>query len=527
MADTFESLKNGLARLSTRQKIQLAAAVLAIVGLLWGVSAYATRVRYGVLFSNVRAEEAGPVLAALKERQVPFRVTAGGSVIEVPLTRVNQLRLELAGDGVLPGSGVGFEIFDKPAFGLSDFVQNVNYRRALERELGRTITSLDSVESARVHLALPPESVFADERRDPSASVVVKLRSGGQVSSQQMRAITHMVASGVEGLDPARVSVIDSHGMLLSGEDEGGHAVSASQVEARQAMERQIESRLVSILEPLVGKNRVRARATVALNMKRVSRVEETFDPNVAVVRSEQKTKSEQLAGGGGGTPGTSANLPDGNPAAAAGTGSREKSQSAVTNFELNKTVATIEEPVGSLLRQSVAVVVDHASVESTGEDGQPASTEQPRTDEDMQKITEIVRAAIGYDEARGDTLIVQNVPFDQTAREVAELPSGTDIWYTLLTIARVASLPLAVLLIVLLVVRPGIRALRSLQPDQGQLGGGPVTVGELQAQLAQGALPAAGETSSFRSKLIEAAREDPKTAALIVRDWMSDKGGK
>ncbi len=523
----FGKVRSALARLTPRQKTQLLVAIVATGLLVWLLSVYATRVRYGVLFSNLRTDDASPVIAALKERKVPYRLTGGGAVVEVPVERVDELRLELAGDGLPRGGGVGFEIFDKPSFGLSDFVQNVNYRRALERELSRTIQGLESVESARVHLALPPEAVFADERRQPSASVVVKLRAGRSLSQNQVRAIGHLVASGVEGLDATRVSVIDGNGRMLSdgsGED-GGESLTASQLDAKRSIEAGIETTLVSILEPVVGSGRVRARATVELNLARVQKVEETYDPDTAVVRSEQKTKSRRSNSGSGGVPGTASNLPGGSPVAAAGSSGAEESQSTTTNFEMSKTVSTIAEPSGTLTRQSVAVVVDNAITEAPGADGKAERKSTPRADEEMKKITDLVRAAAGIDENRGDVLIVQNVAFEPTATSAAEIEAQRgDRWRLWLMIARYAALPIAVLLVLLFLVRPGLSAIRSLKSQPGGPGS-PPTVAELQASLSAGALPVGGGPGDgLRRKLIEAAGSDPEAAALVVRGWITGK---
>lgn len=525
MADVVQNMRAGLSRLTPRQRTHIAVALVAIVGIVWGLSLWATRVRYGVLFTNLRGEDAAPVLSALKEKRIPYRLSAGGSVVEVPMERVDELRLELAGEGLPRAGGVGFEIFDKPSFGLSDFVQNVNYRRALERELARTIQTLDSVESARVHLALPPPSVFADEQKSPSASVVVRLRSSRSLSSNQVRAIEHLVASGVDGLDPARVSVIDGHGRMLSGGEarDGGDALSASQLDAKRSIESGLETTLVSILEPVVGAGRVRARATVEMNLARVQKVEETWSPDGAVVRSEQKSRTRRSATGSGGVPGTASNLPGGAPSAAATSGGSEEQQATTTNFEISKTVATIQEPSGTLARQSVAVVVDNTVTEAAGPDGKAERKSTPRSDDEMKKITEIVRAAVGIDENRGDVLIVQNIPFDSSASAAEKEVNPGDRWRFWLTIARYASLPLAVLLVLLFLVRPGLAAVRSLRTSPGG-SGGPPTIAELQASLAAGELPAGGST--LRRKLIEAAGADPEAAALVVRGWLGAKKG-
>jgi flagellar M-ring protein FliF len=531
MAGMMDGFRNALARLAPRQRIQLGLGVVALVGVVWGLSVYASRIRYGVLFSNLRGDDAGPVIAALKDKQIPYRLGASGTVVEVPAEKVDEVRLELAGEGLPRGGGVGFEIFDKPSFGLSDFVQNVNYRRALERELARTIQGLDVVESARVHLALPPASVFADERKEASASVVVRLRARRALSNNQVRAISHLVASGVDGLDPSRVSVIDGEGRMLSegGGAESAEALSASQIESKRSLELGLETTLVSILEPVVGGGRVRARATVELDMARVQRVEETYDPDVAVVRSEQKSKTRRQSGAGGGIPGTASNLPTGTPVAAAGTSGADESQSSTTNFEINKTVATIAEPVGKLSRQSVAVVVDNAVTETPGADGKTERKSVPRTEGEMKKITDLVRAAAGINETRGDVLIVENIAFDGTAGPAADLKTeGGDRWGFWLQVARYAALPIAVLLVVLLAVRPAIAALRAVGAPVVGAGTAPPTIAELQASLASGALPAAGAASGeLRRKLIEAAGQHPEAAAFVVRGWLAGRKGE
>ncbi len=530
MAEIFTNIRTALNRMSGRQKLQLGLALLATVGIIWGISNYATRIRYGVLFSNLAPADSGTVVDALKKQQVPYRLSAGGTIIEVPVERVDELRMEMAGENLPPGGGVGFEIFDKPAFGMSDFIQNINYRRALEKELARTIETLDNVDKARVHVALPSEAVFADEQKEATASVVLRLRSAGGLTSNQVQAIANLVSSGVEGLQPQHVSIIDGAGKLLSvmNEDDDS-ALSAGQMDAKKALEHNLEKTLVGILEPVVGKGRVRARASVDLNMKRIQRVMEEYDPD-AVLRSEVKTKSEQTGGAPGGAPGTASNLPGGSAPASAGNSSKNKTQSTTSNFEISKTVSTINEPVGAILRQSVAVVVDNAPSEADGASGGSAGGEggtgTPRTPEEMKKITDLVRAAVGIDDDRGDTLIVENVPFDDSLIDLPEESSGFP-WAFILQIVRYSMLPMAVLLLALLVIRPAIAALRPAGPalEGEEFANGPPTIAEMQAKLA-GLGRGDGHGNVLRQKLIEAATQDPQAAAAIMKNWLEVKRG-
>lgn len=527
MPNSLEDIRNSFNQLTTGQKLRLVVAALATLGLVWGMVQYATRIRYDALFTGLSADDAAGVVASLREQNVPYRLSSGGRVIEVPVEQIDELRMGLAGEGIPRGGGVGFEIFDKPAFGLSDFVQNVNYQRALERELGRTIQSLDSVESARVHLALPPESVFADEKQEASASVVVRLKGAGSLPADRVRAVAHLVASGVEGLDPARVSVVDSNGrMLLDGEsDDNDQSLSATQLDAKQTMEKRIESILVAILEPVVGPGKARARATVQLETSRVERVEERYDPNGAVVRSEQKSKMRNEGSATGGVPGTESNLPGGTNVGSA-SGGKQDSQTSTTNFEINKTISTIAEPRGTLLRQSVAVVIDHGSSATQDANGNEARESVPRSDEEMRKIRDLVRAAVGIDETRGDVLTVENIPFDETLAPGAQVEQGLDWVHLTIQIVRYGALPLAALLIALLVVRPGIAVLRSLRGATGSPQGAP-TIAQLQASLGRGELATAEGGGRLRRRLIEATAEDPEAAALVLRGWLGPRSGE
>jgi flagellar M-ring protein FliF len=314
-------------------------------------------------------------------------------------------------------------------------------------------------------------------------------------------------------------------------QQEGGEGFSGTHAEAERAIESHLESTLVAILEPVVGSGKVRARARVELNLTRVQRVQETYDPDGAVVRSEQKSKAHNTQAGSGGVPGTTSNLPGQNPVPAAGTAGGDESQTSTTNFEINKTVATITEPVGGLKRQSVAVLVDNVVVEKPGGNGTTEKTSTPRTEDEMRKITDLVHAAVGINDARGDTLIVENIPFEGAPAAATEALQAdrADRWMLWVRIARYAALPIAVLLVIFFLVRPGLRAIRELRPV-GALpaaSGATPTVAELQARLALDNVPGQALAGEMRRRLIEAAKDDPEAAALVVRGWIEGAGGR
>ena len=510
----LDQIRDLLARLTPGQKARLIVAGALTAAAVWGLVAVANRVRYETLFSNLEPEDAGLIVAKLQESKIDHRLEAGGTAVAVPAEKVAEVRLSLASEGIPRGGGVGFEIFDRSGFDVSDFVQNVNYQRAMERELGRTIEALDAVSKARVHLVLPARTLFAADGPEAKASVVVKLYRGHALRSEETLAIAHLVSSAVRGLAPEKVSIVDTDGrMLKDGQStETVHALSARQIEIKSNVEREMQTTLVSLLEPIVGQGRVRARVDAALDFQKVERVEERYDPDGAVVRSEQKGRQKRSGGSGGGAPGTSSNLPVGTPVVSSAQTDTDESVDSVVNYEIPKTVSTITEPVGELKRLSVAVVVDNAVRRGEGEGAALQSV--PRAEEEMKKITELIRAAIGIDERRGDVLTVENLPFDAgVPGDDIEAPTLSDRWDSWMRAARWPAIALGALLLFFLIVRPALRSLRE----------------------AVAARPAAGEaflldasadtpTLVLRKKLIEISSAEPEGAARVVRAWLKEK---
>lgn len=512
----IDSLRAFWDRLGTGQKVRLAVVGLAAVGILWAVALVAGRVRYEVLYSNLEPEDAGAVVAKLQETKVDYRLDAGGSAISVPADRVAGIRLSLASEGIPRGGGIGFEIFDRSSFDVSDFVQNVNYQRALERELGRTIEALDAVSKARVHLVLPERALFADEGREAKGSVVVKLYRGRELRSDETLSIAHLVSSAVRGLSPDHVSVVDTDGrMLRDGQgDDSAQTLTARQIEVKSGLEREMQSRLVALLTPIVGDGRVRARVNATLDFQRVERVEERYDPDGAVVRSEQKGKQLRRNGTGGGAPGTASNLPTGAPVAGAPGEETDESADSTVNYEIPKTVATITEPVGDVKWLSVAVVVDNAARPAGAAAGE-AGKSVPRSDEEMKKLTELTRAAVGFDEKRGDVLTVANMPFDVGPLEDEKKALGSaerrEFW---IGIAKWPSMVVGALLAFLLIVRPMLRWLREFSAAAPS----PAAAPEL--------LDSAPDTPAFalRRRLVEISAREPEGAAHVVRAWLKER---
>ena len=557
-------LKSIGSALTPTQVTSLVLAFLAIVALLGGSAFWLGSTSYRLLFSDMDAESASEVVARLKTLKVPYELDQGGRSVRVPADRVDELRLDFSAQG-LPASGrIGFEIFDRTAFGATEFLEHVNYRRALEGEIARTIATISEVAGARVHIAMAKESLFADREQPAKASVVVALKNRNRpLSAGTVSGIARMVAGGVEGLRPEAVVILDNYGRpLVRPAEEGDAALDGLQVERQQRIEREMTQRVVSLLEPVVGENRVRANVTVRLNAQSQEETEERWDPT-AVIRSRQTSTEATptlLAGGLAGIAGARSNLPTppaangATPAPAGGAKDAPQPASATgpvqtvgltassgraaetTNFEVGKTVRHTIRPRGDLARISVAVLVDNDQVETTGRDGQVVRTSRSRTPADLEKIQAVVAAAVGLDTARGDQLTVENIPFE-TAKDTPVPVVTTIERFTpqLLDLGRIAAIALLGLAALLLVIRPAIRrtlaALPAGAPAPQLPQNLPRTVDELQGELAaqlEGAPSAEVESRRLLGRRVAAlAQKEPEQTARLVRSWLVEEDAR
>jgi flagellar M-ring protein FliF len=416
-----------------------------------------------ILFSGLEAREATSVITKLEALNIPYEQKGDGGTILIPSDQVSKIRMQLAAEG-LPSAGVGYEIFDKTdTFGTTAFVQNVNRLRALEGELARTIKSLDSIDSARVHLVIPERQIFARDNQPPSASVVVKARA--RLSRGQVSAVQHLVAAAVAGLTANNVALVDDKGELLAGGGDGDTATGAAQEERTSGFEDRLRQRVENIVSSIVGPGHARVQVAAEMDFNRVTQTAETFDPDSRVVRSsqtvQQDSQSKDTRGGaaavsvGSALPGQAAPVP---PANDGSTSANTRTEETV-NYEISKVTKTQVLDAGQVKKLSVAVVVDGTYTPAAN--GQ--RTYAPRSGDDMGKITALVRSAIGFDEKRGDQLQVTNMRFADidTGPEapVAEPILGLDA-PAIFKLAQVFILSITALLVFLLVVRPMIRRL-------------------------------------------------------------------
>jgi len=413
----MEQLRKLLANLTLTQRVTIVAVVLAAGAGLVALTRWQREGDFRPLYSSLASDDAGAVVKKLKETGVDFRLSEGGSTVLVPSARVAETRLEMASAG-LPKSGrIGFELFDKTNFGATEFVEHINYRRALEGELERTIMSLAEVEQARVHVTFPKESVYLESREPAKASVVVRLRPGARLLPPNVVAVEHLVASAVEGLTPEAVSVLDVRGTLLNrphsapsldGSDSGDRLL-----ETRQGIERDLVAKINSTLEPLLGGEKFRASASVECDFSSAEQSEEIFDPTHSVMVSSQKSEDTSTTGGAAGVPGTASNLPrpPAKPATALAGTSRHTESIA---YQSSRTVKHVKLPQGAVKRISLAVLVDQA-VRWEGQGNKMHRVLEQPPPEKLKSIRDLVAAATGFSPDRGDQLIVESLPFEST----------------------------------------------------------------------------------------------------------------
>jgi flagellar M-ring protein FliF len=542
-----------LQALTWNQRIWLVVLAAAVIGGVISLIYFMNQDEYQVLYSDLGSEEAGTIIERLKAQKAAYLVADSGKAIKVPSERINELRIQLASEGLPQGGKIGFEIFDRTNLGMTEFVERVSYKRALEGELARTILSLKEIGQARVHLVLPKESLFEDKEEPTKASVVLKLKSGRQLSQAVVSGIVHLVASAVEGLDPGNVTVVDSNGRLLS-ESQGTpeEALTAGQMELKARTEKDLSAKIINILEPVVGEGRVKADTSVLMDFSRREQTEEKYDPQ-SVIRSQAKTQEQSqpsTVASGAGVPGTASNGADPAPTfiPLGQSGGSFVKQSETTNYEVSKLVRHTLEPAATLQKMSVAVIVDDAVQTEKAQDGATTRKTSPRSPEDLKKIKDLVIAAAGIDTNRGDLLTVENIAFE-APQELEEAPSG--ILPELKTLGRPALRYAAYLLLFLmaylLLFRPVSKKLivsveESLnnRPAAKEVSEGgtpalslatPKTVKELEAALGEGlnmGQVTAGNINKsdiLKQRIAEFVQREPEKGAQLVRTWLTDEG--
>ena len=442
---------------SLAQRILLGGLLVSLLVAFFAMIFWMNKVDYKVLYSQLYQEDASSVVEFLKKEKIPYEISDSGSSILVPADQVYEARIKLAGQGALHGQGIGFELFDENKIGQTNFVQGINYQRALQGELSRTITELAEVESARVHLVLPSKSLFVEEQAPPSAAIMLKLKSGRNLGAQQVQAIVNLVSTSVEGMSPEHITLADSRGKVLyePKSDTEMAGMSATQLEYQASMQRSLEQRIEQLLVPIVGPGRVIARVNADLDFNRTTIRKEIFDPKSAVVRSEVKSEEENKGSANvdGGTP--DPNYQGENDKMASGTAQESTRTSSTTNFDINKEEQQIISQAGNIKRLSVAVLVDGKYTQQ--QDGTYAF--EPLAAEQLAQIRQLAQRAVGFDDGRGDAIEVSSISFGEPAGvEQAPLLDVASRYFQLL--GKPLLNTLVILLFLLFVARPVVLAL-------------------------------------------------------------------
>ena len=547
--------------LPTEKKLGLMVAAAAIIAIIMGAWMWSQTPDYRVLYSNISDQDGGEIVSTLQQMNIPFKFAQGGGSILIPGNQIHEVRLKLASQGLPKGGLAGFELMENQKFGSSQFLEQINYQRALEGELARSVQSLSAVQSARVHLALTKPSVFARERQQPSASVLLNLFSGRLLSEEQVSAVVHLVSSSVPNLPIKNVTVVDQNGNLLStqSDDKAEKGLDASQLYYLKELEDGYTKRIETILSPITGSNNVRAQVTADVDFSRIERAEEIYKPNnseteAASIRSQQN--SESLSTNSpidGGIPGALANRPpepdnapielneDGeevvnNPAEIP----TDRRTESTINYEVDKTVQHTSQSFGGIKRISAAVVVNYRAL--TDEEGN--ITHEPLTTEEITKINDLAKEAIGFNENRGDTLTVSNNLFN-LEEETIDIPLWQDPDMILLAkeVGKQLLIAAIVLFFLLKVLRPFLRNLTQLttpvtalplaesetaslniDDSDTQIDESDNQVDESGNQIEHNT----GPSSSYLKNLDTAkqlAVNEPAIVANVVKEWVSGNG--
>ena len=540
-------LTEGFVKLPLAQKILFPLLIIGSVAGIIFVSKWANQPDYAILYSDLQPTDAAAIVEKLKAQKIKYEIRADGNTIAIsPPEMVHELRMTMAADGVPKGGTVGFELFDTTSLGTTTFVEKLKFIRALQGELERTITSLDSIASARVHITQPEKTVFAKNASKPTASVMLKLKGNNELDKKQVKGIQNLVAGSVEGLEKDQVTIIDVYGNLLTPKDEGEDMMGAeaTRLQYQQEVERGYVQRIEQMLQKILGPGKVIARVTADMDFTATEREEESYDPGSQVIRSERSINQGVTTADRGGVPGIVSNVPQGkdpNILAPKGTGGDE-SQShseSVKNYEVSKALTKSSLARGKLVRLSAAVLVDGTYEVVAGAPAPAAGTEAPKVfkaldPETISGIESVVKSAVGYDGARGDSITVENIPFftpDEAIAKDLDKKANYDLIFN--GVSKAVPV-LFILLFFFVIVRPLVKFLvtpSDAEVDLSRLL--PTGIKELEAELeqerAKPQLPAFEPTVDLEqleelmaenSKIV---KDNPHQAALLIRYWLND----
>ncbi|WIM56382.1 flagellar basal-body MS-ring/collar protein FliF [Pantoea anthophila] len=553
-----------LARLRANPRIPLIVAAAAVIAIVIAMVLWAKQPSYSVLYNNLSDEDGGAIVTQLTQMNIPYRFAENGGALMVPEANVHELRLRLAQQGLPKGGSVGFELLDKEKFGISQFSEQVNYQRALEGELARTIESLGPVKSARVHLAMPKPTLFVREQKAPSASVTLTLQPGRALDEGQIQAIVHMVSSSVAGLPPGNVTVVDQTGRLLTRSDSVGRDLNDAQLKYASEVEARYQQRIEAILNPIVGQGNVHAQVTAQINFDTSEQTDEKYQPNAnpsnTAIRSRQTSTSDQSGSPyPGGVPGALSNQPapansapvttpnnnaangqNANGQNANGQNNAGQTTSTATasatptnsrrddtvNYELDRTIRHTKLNVGDVQRLSVAVVVNFR----TDDKGKTVALNEAQ----LKQIEDLTREAMGYSQTRGDSINVVNSQFNSTEPVSTDLPfwQQQSFFDQLMSAGKWLLIALVAFILYRKMVRPHLVRKQAAEKAAAEAVAARATQQEeeeaFSVQLSKDELEQERKSNNRMSaevmsqRIRDMSENDPRVVALVIREWMS-----
>ena len=514
------------------KKLALAAVTVISLAVFAIIIIQARTADYQLLYANLTEKDASSVVSWLKGEHIEYQLKNNGKNIWISANKLYETRLELASGGLPSGGGVGFEIFDKQSFALTDFVQKVNYTRALQGELARTITSLSPVEATRVHLVIPEKRLFKNQQKNATASIILTLAQTGSLDKSQVQGIIHLVSGSVEGLNDDDISVIDSHGNVLEGTAKTNEEqqFSVDMLVFQQQLERRMEERAQDLLDKTMGKGQAMVRITASLDFAKVEKTEELFDGEEPVIRSEQTQQESNGGQSTGGIPGVESNL-QGNTQGSAGNSPPSSKTSRTTNYEISKTISKTINPIGTIKALSVSVLLADRIIPAKDEKSQPTS--ETRKEEELKSIETMISSALGLDIERGDSINVTSMPFIVSSKDPM-LADGMpkNLLYEYLPLLKIGLISIAALLFYFLLVRPIIKTMKTEVLDHNK------SVSEIEKavqDVKKAKELAARKTADDEAALTEELEPDAVTVlrseimqnhvptAYIIKNWINE----
>jgi flagellar M-ring protein FliF len=523
--NSITQVKNIFSRMTTSQMVSFVMLMIITIGGLFFFISWAGQPDYQPLFSGMSPEDAGSVIDHLREDRIQYKIAENGNTILVPKEKVYELRMSLASKGLPQGGTIGFEIFDDTKIGTSEFSQNINYQRALQGELSRTIDRLDEIESSRVHIVMATKSIFQESEKPATASVIVKLLSGKTLAANKVQSIVHLMSSSISGLDPKNVTVVDTKGNMLTRliNEENSDSLSDNQMDLQDKVEKNLENRIKSMLETALGQAKTSIKVSCVLNLKKQEKTEELYYPDNQVIRSEQNFneitndgKDKNISG----IPGpVSKTEPEKSKDDLKQT-SYQKNDKTV-NYEIGKVVSHIIEPVGEIKRQSIAVIIDGTYKKSEDDEGKLLMEYIPRSKDEMDKLTNIIKRSVNFDKQRGDEVDVINLPFESTKTEQNSAnETNESFWHKIrgsIIYIKYLIVVMVILFAFIFIIRPIVSWITSTIPTEANLSRLPHNVGKT-----DDAMHKEPKQISFQNEAINILKSDHNSIDLL-KQWMSE----